>query len=363
MTLGPEPQEGLGFCHEGYGPVEEERRSVSLEACQRAVELIDGANHILVTTHIRPDGDACGCVAAMAEVLKDRGKTVHSLFVSPVPDGYVFLFEEKVPVLGEDVHVQALLDGDWGPIDLIVILDTNSYGQLSDFETYVRRSGVPILIFDHHVTSDKLGQVEVVDSTAAAAGLVLLEFLDQVGWPIPPKVAQALFVSIATDTGWFHLRNTDSRVFRRCAELIEAGVDPNDLYRRLYQTFSYARFKLMSVMFDRLELHLDGRYASQYLLREDFERTGAAYRDTENLINECQRIASVAVAALFMELRDGRIRCSLRSRPEGERVVDVSEIAGRFGGGGHKMAAGTYLPAPIEHAMKLIFDEVAKRLG
>lgn len=336
---------------------------MNVEACQRAVELIDGSNHILVTTHIRPDGDACGCVGAMARVLKDRGKTVHPLFVSPIPDWYAFLFEEKVPVLGEDVQIQDFLDGRFGPIDLVVILDTNSYGQLGDFASYVRQSGVPILIFDHHVTSDKLGRVEIVDSTAAAAGLVLLEFLDQVGWRIAKEVAEALFVAIATDTGWFHLRNTDSRVFRRCAELVEAGIDPNDLYRKLYQTFSYARFKLMSIMFDRLELHMDGRYASQYLVREDFERTGAAYRDTENLINECQRIGSVAVAALFMELRDGRIRCSMRSRPEGRRTVDVSEIAAKFGGGGHKMAAGTYLPAPIEHAMQLIFDEVAKRLA
>ena len=143
-------------------------------------------------------------------------------------------------------------------------------------------------------------------------------------------------------------------MFRSCAELIDAGVDPNDLYRRLYQTFSHARFKLMVAMLNRLELHLDGRYASQYLVREDFERTGAAYRDTENLINECQRIGSVVVAALFMELRDGRIRCSLRSRPEGERAVDVSEIAAKFGGGGHKMAAGTYLPAHrARHAIDL----------
>jgi bifunctional oligoribonuclease and PAP phosphatase NrnA len=337
--------------------------SVNVEACQRAVELIDGSNHILVTTHTRPDGDACGCVAAMTRVLKARGKTVRPLFVSPIPEWYAFLFEEKVPVLGEDVQVQDLIDGRFGPIDLVVILDTNSSSQLPQFETYIKQSGVPILIFDHHVTSDKLGRVEIVDRTAAAAGLVLLEFLRQVVWPVGKEIAEGLFVAIATDTGWFHLRNTDSRVFRRCAELIDAGVDPNDLYRKLYQTFSHARFKLMAAMLNRLELHLDGRYASQYLIREDFERTGAAYRDTENLINECQRIGSVAVAALFMELRDGRIRCSLRSRPEGERAVDVSEIAAKFGGGGHKMAAGTYLPAPIEHAMQLIFDEVTKRLA
>lgn len=334
---------------------------MSNEFYQRAVELIDGSDHILVTTHTRPDGDACGCVAAMTRVLRERGKAVRPLFVSPIPDWYAFLFENKVPVLGEDVQVEDLTSGRFGPIDLVVILDTNSYSQLPQFEIYLKHGSVPILIFDHHVTSDKLGKVEITDHTAAAAGLVLFEFLKDVGWPIAKETAEALFVAIATDTGWFHLRNTDGRVFRSCAELIDAGVEPNDLYRKLYQTFSHARFKLMAVMLNRLELHLGGRYASQYLVREDFERTGAAYRDSENLINECQRIGSVVVAALFMELRDGRIRCSLRSRPEGKRAVDVSEIAAQFGGGGHKMAAGTYLPGPIEHAMRLIHDEVAKR--
>lgn len=336
---------------------------MSNDIYQRAVELIDGSNHILVTTHTRPDGDACGCVAAMTQVLRDRGKTVRPLFISAIPEWYAFLFEEKVPVLGEDVQIEDLAAGRLGRIDLVVILDTNSYSQLPRFEDFLKQTNTPILVFDHHVTSDKLGRVEIVDTTASAAGLVLFEFLRRVGWPVAEKIAEALFVAIATDTGWFHLRNTDSRTFRSCAELIEAGVEPNGLYHRLYQSFSPARFRLMVAMLNRLELHLDGRYASQYLVREDFERTGAAYRDTENMVNECQRIGSVVVAALFMQLRDGRIRCSLRSRPEGERVIDVSEIAAKFGGGGHKMAAGTYLPEPIEHAMQLIHDEVAKRLA
>jgi bifunctional oligoribonuclease and PAP phosphatase NrnA len=196
---------------------------------------------------------------------------------------------------------------------------------------------------------------------------VFLDFCTYAGWPITKKAAEGLFVAIATDTGWFHLRNTDSRVFRRCADLIEMGIDSSDLHRKLYESFSYPRFKLMVVMLNRVELHFDGRYASQYLRREDFEHTGAAYRDTENLINECQRISSVSVSALFMEQRDGRIRCSLRSRPDGQRperaVMDVNEIARQFGGGGHKMASGTYLPAPLEHAMQLIHDEVARRLA
>jgi nanoRNase/pAp phosphatase (c-di-AMP/oligoRNAs hydrolase) len=340
---------------------------VDSEAYQQAIKLITDAKSILVTTHTRPDGDACGCVRAVMEVLRGLGKTVRPLLLSPMPDWYRFLFEEKVPVLGADVQVEDLTNGGFGPIDLVIVVDTNSYSQLPRFETYLRQSTQPVLVFDHHVAADRLGQVQLADETAAAAGLVLADFLQYAGWPIPRPAAEALFVAISTDTGWFHLRNTDSRVFRRCAELIESGVEPNELYHKLYQSFSYPRFQLMVAMLNTVELHCDGRYASQYLRQADFERTEAAYRDTENLVNECQRIGSVSVAAFFVELKDGRIRCSLRSRPDARQpdveAVDVNEIARRFGGGGHKMASGTYLPAPLEHAMQLIHDEVAKRLA
>lgn len=339
---------------------------VSGEAYQQAVALVEDAKDILVTTHTRPDGDACGCVAAVAEVLRGLGKTVRPLLLSPMPDWYTFLFEEKIPILGTDVQVEDLVRGGFGAIDLVIVVDTNSYSQLPRFEDYLKQSDAPVLVIDHHVAADRLGRVQIADESAAAAGLVLLEFFEGARWPITRKAAEDLFVAIATDTGWFHLRNTDSRVFRRCADLIGMGVDSNDLYRKLYESFSYPRFKLMVVMLNTLELHFDGRYASQYLRREDFERTGAAYRDTENLVNECQRIGSVSVSALFVELRDGRIRCSLRSRPEVQgperEALDVNEIARKFGGGGHKSASGTYLPAPLEHAMQLIRDEVAERL-
>ncbi len=339
---------------------------MSCESYQQAIALIENSKNILVTTHTRPDGDACGCVAALTEVLRGLGKTVRPLLLSPIPDWYEFLLEEKAPILGTDVQVADLTGGRFGTTDLVIVVDTNSYSQLPQFEDYLKQSAPPVLVIDHHVAADKLGPVQIADQSAAAAGLVLLDLLQYARWPIPIKAAEALFVAISTDTGWFHLRNTDSRVFRRCADLIEMGINPNDLYQKLYENFSPARFRLLVTMLNTVELHLDGRYASQYLRRQDFERTGAAYRDTENLINESQRIGSVVVSALFVELRDGRIRCSLRSRPNarqpGTEPVDVNEIARKFGGGGHKSASGTYLPASLEHAMQLIYDEVAKRL-
>ncbi len=329
------------------------------DAYQQAVELIEKATNILITTHTKPDGDACGCVGALTRVLRQRGKTVRPFVMSVIPDWYRFLLDGDVSVLDTDEQVDRLIAGELGVFDLIVIVDTNSYSQLPRFERYLKQATAPVLIIDHHVTSDNLGDVELVDTTAAAAGLVTYDLLDRAGWSLTAEVAEALFVAIATDTGWFQFNNTDSRTYRRSADLIDLGVEPAQVYDKLYHNFSLPRFKLMQTMLDRLELYFDGQYATQYILEEDFARTGATHQDTENLINECHRIGSVVVSSLLVELNDGRIRCSLRSRG----AVDVSEIATKYGGGGHKMAAGTFLPGPIEHARQLVLDEVTARLS
>jgi len=324
----------------------------------KAVELIDKSKTILMTTHTRPDGDACGSIAALSDVLTALGKKVQPILLSPLPEWYEFLFAEKLPILGEGVSFEQLKQGQFAKPDLIMIIDTNSYSQLPQFDQYLKQNDKPVLVIDHHVTADGLGDVELIDTAAAATGLIVFDLLKYANWPVTEKIAQALFVAVATDTGWFHFSNTDSAVFRSCAELIDTGASPTEIYHDLYQNFSHQRFKLMMAMFNTLELHFGGRYATQHLLQRDFEQSGAAHKDTENLIDECRRISTVEVAALFVELKDGRIRCSLRSGG----AIDVRKIAQKFGGGGHTMAAGAYLPGPIENAKRLITAEIEIQL-
>ena len=325
---------------------------------QKAVELINKSNNILVTSHTKPDGDACGCASAMCQALGALGKNVTPLMLSAVPQWYEFVFVAKPAVFGEDVKLDELTAGRFGQFDLVLIVDTNSHSQLAKFNDYLKQNDKPILVLDHHETSDGLGDVELVDSDAAATALIVLDLLKYAGWPVTEKIAEALFVALATDTGWFQFSNSNSRVYRACAELIDVGIKPTQIYDHLYLNFSYPRFRLMAGMLDKLELHLDGRYAVMQITRQDFVRTGAEYSDTENLINECHRIDSVEASALFIELKDGRIRCSLRSRGG----LDVSKIAVKFGGGGHTMAAGTFLPGPLENAKKLILAEIEEHL-
>ena len=324
----------------------------------RAIGLINNSQKVLITSHTRPDGDACGCVRAMCDILTGLGKEVHPVFMSPLPEWYEFLFEQKVPILGDNVTKEQLHKGHYDECDLVIIVDTNSYVQLPGFDEWLKDSQIKVLVIDHHVTSDRLGDVELVDTTAAATGEIVFDLIKYAGWQISKAVAEALFVALSTDSGWFRFKNADARIYRSAAELIELGANPSETYQKMYQNFSPARMKLMARMLDSMELHFDGRVATQYIKRLDFDETGASGKDTENLIDECQRIASVEVAALFVELKDGGFRCSLRSKGD----VNVREIAQKYGGGGHTVAAGVNLEGSLEKSMKSILEEVECRL-
>lgn len=323
------------------------------ETFQNAVDLINDANRVLLTTHIRPDGDACGCVRAMMEVITQLGKTAKPLFMSPLAAWYLAIFDEKPAILGNDVSAEQLSQA-YADVDLVVVVDTDSGVQLPGFADWLADCGKKILVIDHHITGDDLGDVKLLDTAAAAAGEIVFDLIKFAGWNITERIAESIFIALSTDTGWFKFGNTDSRIFHTAAELIDAGARPNEIYRLLYQSFSPSRLYLMTRMLDHLELHADGRIATQYILRKDFDETGASGPDTENLIDECQRVESVEVAALFTELADGGFRCSLRSKGK----VDVRRIAQKYGGGGHTLASGVNLEGPLESAVKSIVDEI-----
>ena len=320
---------------------------------QQAIDLINNANNVLLTTHIRPDGDACGCVRAMMDVIGQLGKKVQPLFMSPLAVWYEALFEEKPAILSNDVRSEQLSQV-YADVDLIIIVDTDSKVQLPGFGDWLSGFCKKILVIDHHITGDNLGDVSLVDTAAAAAGEVVFDLVKLADWEITERIAESIFIALSTDTGWFKFGNTDSRIFHTAAQLIDAAAKPNVIYRLLYQSFTPSRLYLMTRMLDHLQLHADGRIATQYILRKDFDETGASGPDTENLIDECQRIESVEVAALFIELAYGGFRCSLRSKGK----VDVRKIAQKYGGGGHTLAAGVNLEGPLEAAVQSIVDEV-----
>jgi phosphoesterase RecJ-like protein len=322
---------------------------------KKAVDLLNAKNNWLITSHTRPDGDAVGSIKALCETAKQLSKTAQPILLSPPARWYKNLFNPPVPVLGNDIKIEDLHAGEY---DLVIIVDTNSYVQLPEFDKWLKASKIPVLVIDHHVTGDGLGDVEIIDDTAAATGEIVYDLLKFAKWQITPDIAEALFIAISTDTGWFRFDNTDSRVLRNASALIELGAKPSAVYHKMFQNYSPERLKLLARMLNKIELYHDGKIVLQFVSRADFEETGATGPDTEDFVNESQRISTVEAAALFVELKDGGFRCSLRSNGS----VDVQKIAKDLGGGGHKVASGVNLKGPLEEAKKIILEKFEKEL-
>jgi phosphoesterase RecJ-like protein len=322
---------------------------------KKAIDLLNSKKSWLITSHTRPDGDAVGCVKALCEAAKQFSKTAQPILLSPPAQWYKNIFSPPVPVLGNDMKIENMQAGQY---DLVIIVDTNSYVQLPEFDKWLKTSNIPVLVIDHHVTGDSLGTVEVIDDTAAATGEIVFDLLKFAKWQITPAIAEALFIAISTDTGWFRFDNTDSRVMRNASALIELGARPAAIYHKMFQNYSPERLKLLAKMLNKIELYQNGRIVLQFISRQDFEDSGATGPDTEDFVNESQRISTVEASALFVELKDGGYRCSLRSNGS----VDVQKIAKDLGGGGHRVAAGVNLKGPLQKAKKLILDEFEKAL-
>jgi phosphoesterase RecJ-like protein len=217
-----------------------------------------------------------------------------------------------------------------------------------------------IAVVDHHATADDVGALQWLDTTAAAAGVMVVELIDAVDWAIDARAAEALLVAMTSDTGWFRFANTDGRCLRAAGRLFDAGVRADVLYRRLYQSDRPERLRLMARVLAGLELHCGGRLAVMALRRRDLAETGARPDETENLVNEALRIGSVESAVILIESPENdEVRVSLRSR----NAVDVAAVARCFGGGGHARAAGLRVSVDLDELKRRLVDAFAERLG
>ncbi len=299
------------------------------ESFRQIVRYLKAATSLLTVTHVHPDGDGLGSMMALAGAAEQVGKTAHLLTPNSIPAKYAFLLNDRTTANAErfaDLAEQA---------DVIVVLDTCSVAQLEPLQGEIRRYRDKVLVIDHHATLDDVGIVQWVDTSAAAVGVMVGELLEALDWPIDVRLAEALATAVLTDTGWLRFANTDARCLRLLATWLEMGVQADVLYQKIYQSDRLQRLRLASRLLAGLQLHCEETLAVMTLGPEDFARTGATKDETENLINEALRIASVEVAVLVVEQNAG-LRVSLRSR----KVVDVAELAQRFGGGGHSRAAG-----------------------
>lgn len=293
-------------------------------------EALNRARRIVVTTHVRPDGDALGSMLALFLAAGRAGKECRMVALDSIPRRYRFLFDRHEPDSSDRFAELS------ASAELIVVVDTCSYAQLAPIAETLKAGLEKVVVIDHHVTADVPAVAVWRDESAAAAGVMVAELLAELNWPLTGPVAEALLVAICCDTGWFRYANTSDRALRVAAGLVGAGVRPDVIHGKLYQSDRPQRVSLLAAGLGSLELHAGGRLAVMTLTQADFARTQAAPEETEDFANEPLRIGSVVVAALLVEQSNGIVRGSLRSR----RGADVAKIAARFGGGGHAQASG-----------------------
>ena len=320
-------------------------------------DLIAAHDRFLVTTHVRPDGDALGSEVGMAGFLRQNGKDVRVVNSSPTPPRYDFL--DPHGDLFERFGTAAATPDDLADREAVVILDLSSWGQLGDMAGWIREFPGPRLVVDHHVSQDDLGATYLKDTSAEATGALVVRAIRALGGQFTPEVATGLLTAIAMDTGWFRHPNTTAGTLRVAAELVEAGARVEEIYRLLFERSTLGRLKLMGETLAGMRTDLGGRIAYATVTREDFDRTGAIPPETEDLVDFTVSVAGVEVGLLFIEQQRGGIKLSVRSRAG----FDCARLAARFGGGGHRAAAGATLPDPLSEALPLVLQTVRAGLG
>lgn len=319
-------------------------------------DLIEAHDRFLVTTHVRPDGDALGSEVGMAGLLRQKGKDVRVVNASFTPPRYKFLDPHGTLFEHLGTNVQA---AELGDREAVVILDLSSWDQLGEMAPIVRGFAGPRVVVDHHVSQDDLGATFLKDTSAEATGALVVRAFHALGGTITPEVAEGLFVAVAMDTGWFRHANTSAATLRTAAELVEAGAPITAIYRRLFEQNTMGRLKLMAETLTGLRTDLNGRVAYATVTREGYARTGAIPPDTEDLVDFTVSLEGVEIGLLFIEQHKGGIKLSVRSRAD----FDCTKLAGQFGGGGHSAAAGAMLPEPLSESVERVLGVLRKALG
>jgi phosphoesterase RecJ-like protein len=328
--------------------------TAELTDLERMVAELRSHQRFLLTAHEGPDGDALGSLLGMHQLLQKLGKDSVMFLAAkefPLPIEYRFLpLEEVFHEPPADMADRTVVFLDCGNIDRMPV----------DFLTEGTK---PILNIDHHHDNTRFGDVNLVLSTAACTAEIVYDIAHLMDVPIDAEMAMPLYVGLITDTGKFMYENTNAHTHRVAAELIEAGVNVDDTYRRLYENVPIEKLRLVARALESVERHCENRLVTSYITAADYAATGAGEEMTEGVIDHLRSIEGTKVAAVVRDLGNrGRAarKVSLRSS-EGD--VDVSAIARKQGGGGHKRAAGFSTDDDLPALVDFLCGEVKDQLG
>jgi phosphoesterase RecJ-like protein len=289
----------------------------------QVVELIENKNNFAITTHIKPDGDGVGSSLGLCWLLRSLGKRAEVIVHGEVPPAY-----RSLPGADEIRDIKRL-DHPYDAVFIIECSDLERPG-IEGLESEVTVN------IDHHATSAHFGTINWIDSTASAVGEMIYNLCKAIGGRITKEIAECVYMALVTDTGSFHFSNTSDRTLKVASELVKAGAKPSEISEAIYNNYPWSRIELMRQVLGTVKRDSTGRVASMRQTLAMKEVAGAVDGDNNGFVNVPLAAKDVSAAVYMREVGENRYRVSLRSK----NGIDVAKVAERYGGGGHKNAAG-----------------------
>jgi len=316
-----------------------ERVDAAASAVQRICDEILRRQRFLLTSHARPDGDSIGSQLAMAFALDALGKSVRIVNADPAPDHY-----QDFPGM-DRIEIATRVSPD---VDAVIVMECSDLSRagVSGLE------GEFLINIDHHAGNKLYGAVNWHDESAAACGEMVFDVIRELRVPLNLEIATHIYLAILTDTGSFHHSNITPRTFDICRQTVEAGVNPAAMARRVFDSNSFGKLKLIGALLDSMQLADEGRLAILHMDEAMLSSCGCTHNDTEGLINLPLTAREIQAVVFFKLGPSGDVRVSMRSKYD----VDVRAVAGQFGGGGHKNAAGFTVTEPLDQVRPRIIQ-------
>jgi bifunctional oligoribonuclease and PAP phosphatase NrnA len=309
------------------------------ESIERLAQELRAGRSVAISTHINADGDGCGSETALSRLLGQMGIRSKIVNPTPWPDMYKFLLGDDVRD-ASDTGAKGLKDAD-----VLVVLDISDVKRLGVLAEAVRRLTIPKLVIDHHLPSDEPpSTMMVTDTTACATGELIFDFAAVMDLKITPDIARALYIALLTDTGGFRFSNTTARCLSIAGQLIASGVEPEEMYGRLYASMPVGRLHLLRDALATLEV--DPEYGISWIsvAAGAAEQYGLRSEDLEGIAEHPRSIGGTRLAVFFRDLGHDKVKVSFRSTGD----VDVNKFAKQFAGGGHARAAGALIEGDLE---------------
>lgn len=311
-------------------------------------DIIKSSKNILITSHVNPDGDTLGSMCGMYELIKTNfKKKCDMLLVSKLPDKYTFIPNVKLAKHIEEIDKSR-------EYDLIINVDIAAIDRICDGKILFEKAKHTVNI-DHHKTNNSYGELNFVEGDASSTSEVIYAIAKDLNWEINRDTAVCLYVGILTDTGSFRFSNTTPRAMEFAAEMLKSGINPQEMFKHCYETYTKGMALCQAYCVDKAVFLDDDKIVYTTVYKKDMEKFNTDEEFAEGLTERLRAITSTCVAFVAKEMKNGGCKISMRSKS-----IDVAEICGIFGGGGHKFAAGCTMKSNVEESVKKILAEIRK---